>query len=109
MIQKVFRKLHIEHYFDSSISADFVAKGKPSPDIYLKAALDLLTHPSKCIVFDDSIAGIRAAHAAAMMVVAVPESGKLHDVRFDIADLKIRKLSDFCKQHLAFLNIKAAT
>ena len=45
---------------------------KPAPDLFLKAAERLGVDPSDCIVFEDSPNGIRAAHAAGMRVVAVP-------------------------------------
>lgn len=106
LVPKVLRKLHIEHYFDVAISSDFVDKGKPSPDIYIKAAFELNTIPSKCIVFEDSTSGIRAALAAGMSVMAVPETGKFNDKGFDIADMKIRQLSDFCDKHVEVLKEK---
>ncbi|RBQ11478.1 hexitol phosphatase HxpB [Pedobacter miscanthi] len=103
LIPIVLRKLQIEHCFDITVSSDFVDKGKPSPDIYIKAASELSTPPSRCIVFEDSARGIQAALAAGMSVVAVPEKGNFHDSRFNIADIKIRQLSDFCDQHIALL------
>lgn len=105
LVPKVLRKLHIEHYFETTISSDFVDKGKPSPDIYIKTAFELNTMPSKCIVFEDSTSGIRAALAAGMSVVAVvSENGKFDDEGFDIANIKIRQLSDFCSKHIGLLN-----
>jgi len=106
LVPRVLRKLQIEHYFDIVISSDFVNKGKPSPDIYIKTAFELNATPSKCIVFEDSISGIRAAIAAGMSVVAVPETGKFDDKGFDIANMKIRQLSDFCDRHFEVLKEK---
>lgn len=105
LVPKVLKKLEIEEYFDSTISADFVEKAKPYPDIYLKTALELNVRAAKCIVFEDSKSGISAALAAGMRVVAVPESGKFYDQGFDIADIKIRKLNDFCDKHMKMLNL----
>ncbi len=104
LIPRVLHKLNIAHYFDSILSSDFVEKGKPSPDIYIKGALEFNVVPSKCIVFEDSKSGIRAALSAGMSVVAVPESGNFDDKGFDIADIKIRTLSDFCDKHIRLLN-----
>ena len=50
-----------------------VSRGKPAPDIFLAAAARLGTHPSRCLVFEDAPAGIRAARAAGMSVIAVPD------------------------------------
>ncbi|CAN7217903.1 HAD family hydrolase [Mesorhizobium amorphae] len=51
-------------------SATMVAKGKPSPDLFLHAAASMRAHPRKCLVIEDSPAGIAAARAAGMRVFA---------------------------------------
>jgi pseudouridine-5'-monophosphatase len=51
-----------------------VAKGKPAPDIYLRAAADLDVSPVDCVVFEDAPAGVAAARAAGMQVVALPDT-----------------------------------
>ena len=48
-----------------------VEKGKPSPDIFLKVADDLGIAPEKCLVFEDTHAGVIAAKRAGMRVIAV--------------------------------------
>jgi len=55
------------------VTRDDVARGKPHPDAYLRAA-ELLGVPSeKCLAVEDSFNGIRAAYAAGMMPVIVPD------------------------------------
>lgn len=49
-------------------------RGKPAPDIFLLAAADLGASPSSCLVVEDAPAGVVAAHAAGMQVLAVPDS-----------------------------------
>ena len=53
------------------ISADDVLNGKPSPEPYLKGAALLGVAPAECLVFEDTLAGIRAAQAAGMRVIAL--------------------------------------
>lgn len=55
------------------VTGDEVARGKPEPDIFLKAAAKLEAHPSTCVVLEDTDAGIRAAHAAGMKPIMVPD------------------------------------
>ena len=49
-------------WFDVVLGSDEVKNGKPSPDIYLEAARRLKVDPKACVVFEDSEAGVRAAH-----------------------------------------------
>ena len=60
-------------YFDVIITGDDVSRGKPAPDIFLKVAAELETDPAACLVVEDSYNGIRAAHAAGMRPVMVPD------------------------------------
>jgi HAD superfamily hydrolase (TIGR01509 family) len=52
---------------------DEVAQSKPAPDLFLLAASRLGVRPDDCLVIEDSEAGVRAAHAAAMAVIMVPD------------------------------------
>lgn len=49
-------------------TASMVSAGKPAPDLFLRAAADMGADPSDCLVIEDSLNGIRAAHAAGMDV-----------------------------------------
>lgn len=61
----------IYHYFDTIVSSSEVASGKPSPDVFLKAAENMKVDPSRCLVFEDTHAGVMGAKAAGMTVFAV--------------------------------------
>ncbi|MFL5193945.1 MAG: HAD family hydrolase [Microvirga sp.] len=55
--------------FDNIFSSTQVARGKPAPDLFLHAASRMNTLPEKCLVIEDSIAGVQAARAAGMRVI----------------------------------------
>lgn len=59
--------------FDQIVTRDDVARGKPNPDPFLKAAETIGIDPRACLALEDSYNGIRAAHAAGMRVIMVPD------------------------------------
>jgi HAD superfamily hydrolase (TIGR01509 family) len=59
--------------FDAVIAAGDYARGKPAPDPFLAAAAALGVAPAACLALEDSHNGVRAAHAAGMMTVMVPD------------------------------------
>jgi HAD superfamily hydrolase (TIGR01509 family) len=60
-------------FFQTVVSGDEVAHGKPAPDIYLEAARRLGIDPARSFALEDSHAGVRAAHAAGLKVIMVPD------------------------------------
>jgi sugar-phosphatase len=95
LIDAVIDKLCIRHYFRVLCSAIDEVLGKPHPAVYFTAAKRLGLPPRDCLVFEDSINGIRAAKAAGMITVAVPAEHQYEDDRFGEADFKLRSLSEF--------------
>lgn len=65
------------------ISAEDVLHGKPSPDVYLMAAAGLTVPPSKCLVVEDAPAGIEAARAAGMGVIALTTTHRAEELMAD--------------------------
>ena len=61
--------------FDGIITGDDVTRGKPAPDIFLKAAEMAGVPPSRCIVFEDSPLGVKGGLDGGMVVVAVAYPG----------------------------------
>ena len=73
---KAERKLvmaNLRGFFDAVIGGDQVERGKPAPDIYLRAAAALGATAKDCGVFEDSEPGLQAAHAAGANVVWIPD------------------------------------
>lgn len=55
---------------ENVFSASMVTRGKPAPDLFLHAAAQMGARADRCVVIEDSAAGIRAAQAAGMRVIA---------------------------------------
>ncbi len=61
----------LRRYFEHTTAGDEVSEGKPSPEIYLKAAAKLGLDPTDCIAIEDAPAGVESARTAGMRVVLV--------------------------------------
>lgn len=83
----------IRQYFSAIVDGSQVARPKPFPDVYLRAAELLNVASANCIVFEDSPVGIQAARAAGMRVVGL----LTHAASLDHVDLAIR---DFTQPEL---------
>lgn len=70
---QLLRKHGVENYFDAFVFGHEVEKGKPSPDIFLKACEKLKEAPEHCLVLEDSEAGIQAAYSANIPVICIPD------------------------------------
>jgi len=85
--------------FSAVVSGDHpeVRALKPAPDIFLAAARAIAGEPSKCLVIEDSPAGVLAARAAGMSVIAIPDPA-LPDERFAQAQLIVRSYGELRAQ-----------
>ena len=72
LIDLVLRLANLEDAFVATVSSEEVGRGKPAPDVYLRAAEKLGFPATSCGAVEDSSNGIRAAHAAGCYVVALP-------------------------------------
>jgi HAD superfamily hydrolase (TIGR01509 family) len=71
-IDAVLARNGISHLFAATVSSEEVPRGKPQPDVYEEAMRRLGIVPGEGIGVEDSANGIRAAHAAGLLVVAIP-------------------------------------
>ena len=79
--------------FSATVSSEEVARGKPAPDVYLEASRRLGADPTRCAAIEDSHGGIRAARAAGMRVIAIPNASYPPDEEaLRLADVTIRGL-----------------
>jgi beta-phosphoglucomutase len=64
-------KTNTGQYFNTILDDSFVTEGKPNPQIYLKSAAALGFDPAKCVVFEDSLSGVKAGKNAGCKVVGL--------------------------------------
>ena len=72
VIDAVLAQAGLSDKFSATVSGEEVARGKPAPDVYLAAAQQLGVDPADAAAVEDSTNGLRAAAAAGMTVVAIP-------------------------------------
>ena len=98
-IDFVLNKIPIRDDFEVIVNAGMVTKPKPDPQVYLKAAQGLNMPPEKCVVFEDSLAGIKSANNAGMKVVGITTghtAAELHPVNLvinDYSELTVKKIA----------------
>lgn len=86
------KQLKIKKFFDVVINGEEVKKGKPNPEIFLKAAKKMKVKPKECVVVEDAVSGIKAARNAGMFCIGVATT--FPRVKLKDADLIIDNLSE---------------
>lgn len=99
LIECAVDRLNIRKHFQTLCSAEHCEKGKPHPEVYLNAAKALGIPPEECVALEDSVNGIRAAKAAGMLCVAIPEK-KSYSKDFALADYTLENLAEVEKLQL---------
>jgi HAD superfamily hydrolase (TIGR01509 family) len=74
LIEAVLGATGLRRHFAAVVSGQDVARGKPAPDIFLRAASVLGVEPGRCVVLEDALAGAEGARAAGALVIAVPSA-----------------------------------
>ncbi len=99
-VQMILEELDIKSYFRAIVHGKEVNEGKPSPEVFLKAAQKLDVSPQDCIVIEDATAGVKAARAAGMRCIAVTNThpaGKLVEADLVVASLVLIGIDDLNK------------
>ena len=92
-------------YFAGIVTGDDVKRGKPHPEVFLTAAAKLGAAPSRCVVFEDAVAGVEAAKAGGMKCVAVTFVGHhpADKLRAAGADVVVASLDEITAEQVAAL------
>ncbi len=95
LIDLALELLGVQQLFKATVSSEEVARGKPAPDVYLEAARRLGVAPIHAAAIEDSENGIRAAKAAEMRVIAIPNQHfpPVEDALAQ-ADVRLRSLEE---------------
>jgi len=85
------------------VCAEDVMRGKPCPDVYLLAAAGLGVEPTECLVVEDAPAGIEAARAAGMGVIALTTTHRCEELSADactasLAGIHVGRITDNARQ-----------
>jgi HAD superfamily hydrolase (TIGR01509 family) len=84
--QTLLARSGLSAQFEVVVCGDEVARGKPAPDIFLRAAERLGVEPAQCLVLEDSESGIRAAASAGMRPLMIPDVRAATDEMRGIAE-----------------------
>ncbi|HEY7035600.1 MAG TPA: HAD family phosphatase [Thermomicrobiales bacterium] len=83
---RMLAELGLNAAFDAVVTADDITHGKPHPEIFLTAAARLTVAPERCLVFEDSRAGLAAARAAGMTCVGLTTTVQILDDAHHVID-----------------------
>lgn len=72
-VKRQLTATNVIQYFEQLTTGEQVVHSKPDPEIYLMACQKLQLDPSECIAIEDSLNGIRSAHAAGLFTIMVPD------------------------------------
>jgi beta-phosphoglucomutase family hydrolase len=85
--------------FTSIVTAEDVRHGKPDPEVFLTAATRIEIPPQRCVVFEDALVGIEAAHRGGMQVVGVATTNPIDLLK--PADFAVHRLDELTVDQLA--------
>jgi beta-phosphoglucomutase-like phosphatase (HAD superfamily) len=88
-MESVYRKQPgFKLLFDAILTSEDFERSKPNPDCYLKAAQKLGVEPDECVVFEDSVNGLRSGMAAKMKVVGLLTTNA-KDIVAPLSDIQV--------------------
>lgn len=93
-VSRMLDQAGLTDYFSAIVCGDMVSRSKPDPEIFLTAAERINAEPSSCYVIEDSYNGIRAAHAAGMHPIMVPDILQPDEEIKGLAEVVLPSLTD---------------
>jgi beta-phosphoglucomutase len=83
----ILERVGIRKFFAAVADGNNVSRAKPDPEVFIRAAEMLSVDRRRCVVFEDAIAGVRAALNAGMMCIGIGSSNILKEAHFVVAGL----------------------
>jgi len=93
----ILEKTGLKVYFDAVADGNVITKAKPNPEVFVKVSDMLGIEPSKCVVFEDAIAGVEAALNAGMISIGIGSEeilGEAHCVIPGLYQMNLKKLEE---------------
>ena len=94
----ILEKVNLLGYFDCIVDGNHVSKAKHDPEVFLRGASGLGLEATQCVVFEDAVAGIKAANAAQMISIGIGKSEYLYEA--DLVLVGLDHLSDVLLTHV---------
>ncbi|MGJ8591003.1 MAG: beta-phosphoglucomutase [Aquaticitalea sp.] len=97
----ILKKVNLFDKFEVIVDGNDVSKAKPNPEVFLIGAKQLNCEPKDCIVFEDSLAGVKAANIASMVSIGIGDTETLKDADFvfkDFTEISQDFLNDLIKK-----------
>ena len=83
----ILERLGLADFFDAISDGTNITRSKPDPEVFQKAAQYLCADPKDCLVVEDAVAGVQAAHAAGMRCAAVGDAATHGIADYDLGSL----------------------
>jgi beta-phosphoglucomutase len=93
--RSILTRTAVTDFFDAIVDGNIITHAKPDPEVFLTGAKMLNTPPSQCVVFEDAVAGVEAAHRAGMKCIGVGEPDILSEADRVIPGFKNFRMKDF--------------
>lgn len=93
----IIKQVQIEHLLDTIVDGYQIENSKPDPEIFLLAAKNIGIPPSQCLVVEDALTGIEAAHRAGMKALGISAKERLHNAEIVIPNLSAMSVDELLK------------
>ena len=77
----ILERTKLTRFFNAIVDGNDVTTAKPDPEVFIKAANLINVKPEQCVVFEDSVSGVKAANTAHMYAVGIGQQSVLFDAK----------------------------